>query len=730
MIVPDVGSVDDDEEGEEDMSQDESVYDIDDICTFFEGDYNERSVIRDLREELQEKFYEYQSEQIDEKWSEDSSEYFTRWCRENVDDDTVAEYVEKEEDLLGDTVPDREDWEKFIEENYEEGFGNEYYDRAYDEYRDEALDSGDFDEREFLRSIGIYDMSDVAGAVRTYISWPHWTYGGGDGEYNLEQLADDFSETIGRPVHYSTGYHGGPRTSDGYTIEPDSSLSGSGDDAGLEFISPPLPVDQALEDVKKIKEWADDRGAYTNRSTGLHMNVSVPGFDPENLDFVKLTLLLGDKYLLDKFGRSANTYCKSAMDIISEAPSAEDKELLFKKLKNNLETMASKVIHSGRVGKFTSINPKDNRVEFRGPGGDWLDQNFDKIEDTLYRCVVALDAAVDPDKYRREYLKKLTKMFAPTKGSLEDVFMQYTAGTITREELKFKLKNAQAERKRQKYTASGIVEVEFYQAEDGDWIVEYDNPTGENRRIFLKRTEQVSDDNEALKAAIKLEPSWFKPDDIENIIVTQYSGNKEYIVLDKDGNIINTYRALTPLQAIDIARSYDDSLPKEGLTARLASEVQQTAEPEQTNEEYKLYKVTTSGTRVFNFVAARSVGEAKRIAMTIYPQMGDELDVVLQDAARSMISGYQARQQEMLDALNQPSQSSDWRDRLRGQLGQAQPAFTNPNEGMDTYAVYDAGTSSAGGIRIRANSPEHAIERVRQNYNLGPERELEASLDT
>lgn len=736
MIVPDVGSVSDDEEGEEDMSMDESAYDIDDICNFFEGDYNDRSTVRELRDELYEKFHEYQSEQIDEQWNNESLEYFTKWCRENVDDDTVAEYVEKEEDLLGDTIPDNDDWEKFIEGNYEEGFGNDYYDKAYDEFRDDRIDSGDFDERDFLRNIGIYDMSDVSGAVRTYISWPHWSYGDGDSEYNLEQLSDDFSETIGRPVHYSTGYHGGPRTSDGYTIEPDSSLHGNGDDAGLEFISPPLPIDEALDDVKKIKEWADERGAYTNRSTGLHMNVSVPGFNEEKLDFVKLTLLLGDKYLLDRFGRSANTYCRSAMEIIEEAPSAEDKELLFKKLKNNLETIASKVIHSGRVGKFTSINPKDNRVEFRGPGGDWLDQNFDKIEDTLYRCVVALDAAVDPDKYRKEYLKKLTKMFAPTKGSLEDVFVQYAAGNITREELKFKLKTAQAARKQQKYTDQGIVEVPIYQARDGDWIIEYDNPTGDNRRIMLKRTEQVSNDQQALEAAMKIEPSWFKPDDIENILVTQFTGNHIYVVYGDDPDRRVEINAFSPMQAIEIALDMYPNMASQGeLTARLQDDFvePQQAEPEATGNEYRLYKVTTTGTRVFNYVAAGSVGEARRIAMTLYPQLGNDLDIVVQDdAGRLMINSYRERQQEQLERMNAPSQSSDWRDRLRGHINaaNAQPAFGNgvtsgqPGQGQ-LYDVNDAG-QGRGGVRLRANSPEEAIERARQIYNLPADRELEA----
>lgn len=769
MIVPDVGSVDDDDrEPEEDMDYDERAVDIADIINFFnDGDYNDRSTIRDLEEELTEKYYEWQSEQIDEQWnSSDGRQFFAQWVKDNVDPDEIADHVDKEEDLFGNRNPDGSDYEKYIEDQWEETFNSDAYQNAYDAFREEKQDEDDFDQEQFLRDIGIRYMSDVNDHVREYVSWPHYTYSdGGDSEMNLENLADEFSEAIGRKVHYSTGYHGGPRTNDAYTIEPDSSLSGSGDDAGLEFISPPLPLDQAIEDVKKVKEWADERGAYTNRTTGLHMNVSVPGFNQENLDFVKLTLLLGDKYLLDRFGRSANSYCKSAMEIIEEAPNVQDKELLFKRLKDNLETMASRVIHSGRVGKFTSINPKDNRVEFRGPGGDWLDQNFDKIEDTLYRCVVALDAAVDPEKYRKEYLKKLTKMFAPTKGSLEDVFVQYAAGSITRQELKNKLKETQSQRKKEKLSKEGVVELEFYDLNEGDWIIEYDNPTGDNRRMFLKKTEQVSNDSAAMEAAMKLEPSWFKPSDIENIIVTEFAGKKVYNVFDKAGNVVGNYNALTPLQAIDITLSYDNNLPKNELTAKLASESQPeplrmasgesefviinntlgqrvslgardsatalsralrnnpswdsyqhqirvlsaTPQEEEPVEEpqYTGYRVTGSNSE--EIIAARTPGEAQRIAMLLYPNLGDNLNV----SATTMSSGLAASryQRHMEDIANLNNRSTP----------------NQPSEG-EFYLVSDPG-DNVGGVRFRATSPEHAIERARAAFNIPADRELQARLE-
>ena len=761
MIVPDVRSIDSDEdrEYEPDYGRDERAVDIDDIIRFFgaEDDYmgntNSEYQLDRLRDELQEKFWEWQSEKIDEVWNDgEGREFFFNWVKNNVDPDDIADHVDKEEDLFGNRYPDKSDYIKFAEDAWEEGFDDDNYQNAYDEFREGKQDEGDFDEEEFLRDIGIRDMSDVAGRVSSDIGWPYYDTDnyGGDSEMNLESLADEFSDVIGRRVHYSTGYHGGPRTNDAYTIEPDSSLSGSGDDAGLEFISPPLPIDEALDDVKKIKEWADDKGAYTNRTTGLHMNVSVPGFDQEKLDFVKLTLLLGDKYLLDRFGRSANSYCKSALDIIAEAPNVQDKELLFKKLKDNLETMASKVIHSGRVGKFTSINPKDNRVEFRGPGGDWLGQNFDKIEDTLYRCVVALDAAVDPDKYRKEYLKKLTKMFAPTKGSLEDVFVQYAAGTITRQELKDKLKATQSQRKQEKLSKEGVVELDFYDANDGDYIIEYDNPTGDNRRIFLKRTEQVSDANKAMEAAMKLEPSWFKPDDIENIIVTEYAGRKVYNVFDKEGNVVGTYNAVTPLQAIDITLSYDNRLPKQELTAKLESETPQQPLRMAPGESEFVVVNNTLGQRVS--LAARDSATALSRALrnnpswdsyqhqirilSATPQAQEETSREFYVGNNRLGGTVRVEAPDEAEALHAATRARpEWsiRDLTATEVGGAsnqsnnEPAPNQDSEG-EYYLVSDPGDNS-GGVRFRANSPEHAIERARAAFNLPADRELQARLE-
>jgi hypothetical protein len=68
--------------------------------------------------------------------------------------------------------------------------------------------------------------------------------------------------------------------------------------------------------------------------------------------------------------------------------------------------IASKLIHSGETEKYVSINTKDNRIEFRSPGGDWLDTDINKLINTMLRFIVAMDIALDPEKEKKEYAKK------------------------------------------------------------------------------------------------------------------------------------------------------------------------------------------------------------------------------------------------------------------------------------------------------------------------------------
>ena len=442
MIVPNVkidGS--DDFESEPDYENDEPTGSIRNIRGFFhDGDHNSRRDVDNLVEELEQEFYEWRQERMDEEWASDGREFFEQWVRNNVSDD---EWITGEDDEDED-----ESFSNFVDREWEAQ--DRHYTDAYNEFVQDH--EGDYDDGDWLNAVDYNYMSNIAGSFD--INWPYWTeYQGDDDGMAVENIADDFSGAIGRPVNHSTDYHGASREEGTYVVEPDGSLKGAdNDDGGLEFVSPPLPIAELLSDLQKVKRWAKRRGCYTGADygTGLHINVSVDGWAGiENLDYVKLAILLGDEYVLQQFQRQSNNYCKSALGLVKDAIKKNPltaKELL-EKMKTHMNTAASKLIHTGITNKFTSINTKDGYVEFRSPGGDWLNEFEDKIEPTLLRFVVALDAAVHEDKYKQEYLKKLYKLLAPSgdKSTIE-YFAKYVAGDLPKAALKSFVRQAQRER--------------------------------------------------------------------------------------------------------------------------------------------------------------------------------------------------------------------------------------------------------------------------------------------
>jgi hypothetical protein len=476
MIVPGIEGGDDNGEQEPDYDYDERVTSIEDAAQFFDdGDYNGRREIQRLREQMSDSYQEW----LGEAWMEHFETYKTtivfRYGKENWSEADIAEIMgldEAETEALETRSATPEDYMDAAEKVIEDGLDpwlNDAQEDAQEEYYDEDH------EDDWLRSQGLNYMSDIENQYE--IMWPYWGGGAGDEGAGIESVADDFRQAIGRKVNWSASYHGGKREDNTYVVEPDGSLiPDDSDDAGLEFVSPPLPIDDMISDLNKVKAWADQRGCYTSKAakTGLHINVSVPGFDNDKLDYVKLALLLGDEYVLNQFGRLGNSYAASAMGIIKEriAQRPEDAAAMLQKMKTGLSELATKVVHSGSTSKFTSINTKTGYIEFRSPGGDWLDANFDKIETTLMRFVVALDAAMDPAKYRDEYLKKLYAVLKPKdQNDTLGYFAKFAAGELPKAALKSFIRQAQLERSKVKDTYAelkpGQSNYKIYQISDG-----------------------------------------------------------------------------------------------------------------------------------------------------------------------------------------------------------------------------------------------------------------------
>jgi len=477
MIVPNVKQEEGDGDPEADYDSDESSGSIQNIRNFFyDRNYNGLREVDNLVDELTESYHEWADERRSEQWDSEGKDYLREYIESEGEFDEDAA-LDEAYDQLGLTDEQKEEankagkiskrsetegneawkhwkeahdlasekFDQFVEEEWDE------QGRLYDNAREKWYDETDWpDESDWLESEGLYTMQDVESNFD--ITWPHWFYPDNGGELSVDDIGDEFSRMIGKPVNTSERYHGARREAGHYVVEPDGSLEpDSGYDGGLEFVSPPMPIDEMISDFNKVVAWAKKTGCYTNDSTGLHINVSVPDFSREKLDYVKLALLLGDEYILKEFDREGNTFCKSALkqvkDNIRENP--DNAKKLLDGMKEGLSDIASKLVHSGATHKYTSINTKDGYIEFRSPGGDWLDTDIPKIENTLLRFVVALDAAVDPQKYRKEYLKKLYKLLEPSKDNTDTIqyFAKYAAGELPKAALRSFVQQAQLERK-------------------------------------------------------------------------------------------------------------------------------------------------------------------------------------------------------------------------------------------------------------------------------------------
>lgn len=418
MGVPDVDFLESFVEPEKDYDYyDAPSKSIDSAVEFFSSHpgHNSRRELDQFRSNIVAEYFNWVNGELDERWSKEGIKFLRDYIAENVDQD------------------DYEDIDEYVVEVWTKE--PRIYTKAKDNFDDEFRSN--YDEEDWLE--GAYPkLSDIEAGFN--LEWPYWSEPNNDElTFDLAQLADEITDIVNRQVDYNDTYHGEARDPSNYVIEPDSSIDVDSSYAGLELISPPMPVDEMLTDIANITDWATRKGCETNNSTGLHINVSVPGFSHEKLDYIKLAIFLGDEYILDQFGRLGNTYAKSAIGKIkvnASRASPEQVAQVMAMLKQNLNTLASKLIHGTSTEKYTSINVQSSWVEFRSPGGNWLNTPIEQLSSTIHRCVVALDAACDPTKYRQEYIKKFYKLISPQADDIAQLFSRYANGALTAEQFK------------------------------------------------------------------------------------------------------------------------------------------------------------------------------------------------------------------------------------------------------------------------------------------------------
>jgi RNA polymerase sigma factor (sigma-70 family) len=474
---------DDDGEMEPDYDYDERARSVSQVIDFFNGgDYGGLSDRQEgrLQDGLDQQYMEWQDERMRDAFDEEAEDLIRKVLVDEGDWDEDNE-IQKQLALLdlsndemnaiinaGERAPrftKSSEQQAYIKENplYQkyldaqteaEGLLDDLiadevrkkganWDAALDEFRENFYVDDDSD---FFSDVGLSYMSDIASEYS--LDWPYLTGGGGGnngGSRDWEDIGNSLNSAVDMPVKVSSNYHSTTRKEGQWIVEPDTSLSPDDrEDFGLEIVSPPLPLLTALEKLQEVTDWANnprDGNAYTNQSTGLHMGVSVP-YKGGDVDYVKLILFLGDEYVLQSFGREANSYTKSAMSKFREniRGGRADPAGALALMQSNLIEFAYREIQKGvGTGKYTSAHIQDGYIEFRSAGGDWLaEESADpqKLSSTMLRYARAMQIAANPAEERQEYAKKLYKLIAPEGDSQLSLFSQFAAGAIDKDQLK------------------------------------------------------------------------------------------------------------------------------------------------------------------------------------------------------------------------------------------------------------------------------------------------------
>lgn len=225
-------------------------------------------------------------------------------------------------------------------------------------------------------------------------------------------LSEQLQEVTGKRVVFSEKYHGAERKPGVYALEPDPSVSVPKSTFGVEIVSPPMPYSEGIDQFLKITSWLKSIYGVTNTSTGLHFGVSVSNFD--QIDYTKLAVFVGDEYVLSQFSRLGNEYAASVEKAIKDSNFATAVAVI-NRARTKIES-ANKHYLMNLEDERMSIRLRDGYIEFRSPGGNWLNQPIERVVNTVNRFVYATSIACNPTAYTREYAVKLYQLMQSDAG--------------------------------------------------------------------------------------------------------------------------------------------------------------------------------------------------------------------------------------------------------------------------------------------------------------------------
>ncbi len=285
----------------------------------------------------------------------------------------------------------------------------------------------DFDPQQVYDALELSDYEDDESDEDDYYHDVNDDYKGA-----VKVLQPALEQAMGTKVNVFNRYHQSNKNMTDWYIEPDGSLEGDIDgDGTAEVVSPPLPAKDAVQALKNFFALAAQHKIYTNGSTGLHINVSIP----QKIDLLKLAVFTGDQYVLKNFDRLDNDYAEPVTRDIPRRADDQDvvkvkmeparaKKNVFGKRKQSTTInfdLLKRIATNVSSNHTASISSNGKWISFRHAGGNYL-KDYNEIFNVVGRFVRAVIIASDPTMYQQEYKAAVAKLVTPANnntGSIE-----------------------------------------------------------------------------------------------------------------------------------------------------------------------------------------------------------------------------------------------------------------------------------------------------------------------
>lgn len=372
--------------------------------------------------------YELQQE-AEREWAEGYESdvgFIADFVRENSMEDEVESYKE----MLLDDDPETydeftdADWQKefvhvekideftewLLEQAQDQGIGwDEAFEKMESEYSvDDWIDevySGNY--FEFMMDFDIYLDSGQGGLEEVGAQLENWV--------------DSFSDFV--DVNVGEYHDGVSTTQDYWRVEPDPSIEGAAGQAA-EIISPVYQTPAAmLREMSDLFGFFQANDVITNESTGLHVTMSMSQDQTRSEpNYLKMALLLGDRYILKQFDRLDNMYTPSQLNRLEAKVKqvANSDEYNIQDLAQ-IEQILQRAVN---MDKYSSINFKQIKnnagnqlIEFRIAGGDAFHTDMDKVTQAVSRYAIIMQAGYDDSAHRKDYVKAIARLINNVTGS-------------------------------------------------------------------------------------------------------------------------------------------------------------------------------------------------------------------------------------------------------------------------------------------------------------------------